>query len=149
MRSVFQHNGSSEMTVARSQAVATILMKYLSIRNEYENGWRTAMNRSKVMQQWFAIPDNRITEIRYPLATDSWIMRITGNRTPPRRISDMANETRKPLVYVRRDLLMITKRHMVTLASTIKTDKTVIATVKRELSAISNEQAIWGFSLKV
>ena len=149
MRSVFQHNGSSEMTVARSQAVATILMKYLSIRNEYENGWRTAMNRSKVMQQWFAIPDNRITEIRYPLATDSWIMRITGNRTPPRRISDMANETRKPLVYVRRDLLMITKRHMVTLASTIKTDKTVIATVIRELSAISNEQAIWGFSLKV
>lgn len=149
MRSVFQHNGSSEMTVARSQAVATILMKYLSIKNEYENGWRTAMNRSKVMQQWFAIPDNRITEIRYPLATDSWIMRITGNRTPPRRISDMANETRKPLVYVRRDLLMITKRHMVTLASTIKTDKTVIATVKRELSAISNEQAIWGFSLKV
>lgn len=79
MRSVFQHNGSSEMTVARSQAVATILMKYLSIKNEYENGWRTAMNRSKVMQQWFAIPDNRITEIRYPLATDSWIMRITGN----------------------------------------------------------------------
>ena len=149
MRSVFQHNGSSEMTVARSQAVATILMKYLSIKNEYENGWRTAMNRSKVMQQWFAIPDNRITEIRYPLATDSWIMRITGNRTPPRRISDMANETRKPLVYVRRDLLLITKRHMVTLASTIKTDKTVIATVKRELSAISNEQAIWGFSLKV
>lgn len=149
MRSVFQHNGSSEMTVARSQAVATILMKYLSIKNEYENGWRTAMNRSKVMQQWFAIPDNRITEIRYPLATDSWIMRITGNRTPPRRISDMANETRKPLVYVRRDLLMITKRHMVTLASTIKTDKTVIATVIRELSAISNEQAIWGFSLKV
>lgn len=149
MRSVFQHNGSSEMTVARSQAVATILMKYLSIRNEYENGWRTAMNRSKVMQQWFAIPDNRITEIRYPLATDSWIMRITGNRTPPRRISDMANETRKPLVYVRRDLLLITKRHMVTLASTIKTDKTVIATVIRELSAISNEQAIWGFSLKV
>ena len=110
MRSVFQHNGSSEMTVARSQAVATILMKYLSIKNEYENGWRTAMNRSKVMQQWFAIPDNRITEIRYPLATDSWIMRITGNRTPPRRISDMANETRKPLVYVRRDLLLITKR---------------------------------------
>lgn len=149
MRSVFQHNGSSEMTVARSQAVATILMKYLSIKNEYENGWRTAMNRSKVMQQWFAIPDYRITEIRYPLATDSWIMRITGNRTPPRRISDMANETRKPLVYVRRDLLMITKRHMVTLASTIKTDKTVIATVIRELSAISNEQAIWGFSLKV
>lgn len=149
MRSVFQHNGSSEMTVARSQAVATILMKYLSIKNEYENGWRTAMNRSKVMQQWFAIPDNRITEIRYPLATDSWIMRITGNRTPPRRISDMANETRKPLVYVRRDLLMITKRHMVTLASTVKTDKTVIATVIRELSAISNEQAIWGFSLKV
>lgn len=149
MRSVFQHNGSSEMTVARSQAVATILMKYLSIKNEYENGWRTAMNRSKVMQQWFAIPDNRITEIRYPLATDSWIMRITGNRTPPRRISDMANETRKPLVYVRRDLLLITKRHMVTLASTIKTDKTVIATVIRELSAISNEQAIWGFSLKV
>lgn len=149
MRSVFKHNGSSEMTVARSQAVATILMKYLSIKNEYENGWRTAMNRSKVMQQWFAIPDNRITEIRYPLATDSWIMRITGNRTPPRRISDMANETRKPLVYVRRDLLMITKRHMVTLASTIKTDKTVIATVIRELSAISNEQAIWGFSLKV
>lgn len=149
MRSVFQHNGSSEMTVARSQAVATILMKYLSIKNEYENGWRTAMNRSKVMQQWFAIPDNRITEIRYPLATDSWIMRITGNRTPPRRISDMANETRKPLVYVRRDLLMITKRHMVTLASTIKTDKTVIATVIRELSVISNEQAICGFSLKV
>ena len=149
MRSVFQHNGSSEMTVARSQAVATILMKYLSIKNEYENGWRTAMNRSKVMQQWFAIPDNRITEIRYPLATDSWIMRITGNRTPPRRISDMANETRKPLVYVRRDLLLITKRHMVTLASTIKTDKTVIATVIRELSAISNEQANCGFSLKV
>ena len=148
MRSVFQHNGSSEMTVARSQAVATILMKYLSIKNEYENGWRTAMNRSKVMQQWFAIPDNRITEIRYPLATDSWIMRITGNRTPPRRISDMANETRKPLVYVRRDLLLITKRNMVTLASTIKTDKTVIATVIRELSAISNEQAICGFSLK-
>ena len=149
MRSVFQHNGSSEMTVARSQAVATILMKYLSIKNEYENGWRTAMNRWKVMQQWFAIPDNRITEIRYPLATDSWIMRITENRTPPRRISDMANETRKPLVYVRRDLLLITKRHMVTLASTIKTDKTVIATVIRELSAISNEQAICGFSLKV
>lgn len=149
MGSVFQHNGSNEMTVARSQAVATILMKYFSIKNEYENGWRTAMNRSKVMQQWFAIPDNRITEIRYPLATDSWIKRITGNRTPPRRISDMANETRKPLVYVRRDLLMITKKHMVTLASTIKTDKTVIATVIRELSAISNEQAICCFSLKV
>lgn len=149
MGSVFQHNGSSEMTVARSQAVATILMKYLSIKNEYENGWRTAMNRSKVMQQWFAIPDNRITEIRYPLATDSWIVRITGNRTPPRRISDMANETRRPLVNVRRDLLMITKRHMVTLASTIKTDKTVIAIVIREFSAISNEQAICGFSLKL
>lgn len=101
------------------------------------------------MQQWFAIPDNRITDIRYPLATDSWIVRITGNRTPPRRISDMANETRKPLVNVRRDLLMITKRHMVTLASTIKTDKTVIATVIRELSVISNEQAICGFSLKL
>lgn len=94
------------------------------------------MNRSKVMQQWLATPDNRITEIRYPLAGESGIVRITGNNTPPSKISEIASETRNPLVYVRRDLLVMTKRHMVTLANTTNTDKIVIKASTMEFSAI-------------
>lgn len=95
------------------------------------------MNRSYVIQQWFATPDSRITEMIYPLAVDSGMVRITGKSTPPSKMSDMASETRNPFVKVRRDLLATTNRHMVTLASTTKTDKTVITTFTIELSDIS------------
>ncbi len=88
------------------------------------------------MQQWLATPDNKITEIAYPLASDSGIVRIIGKRTPPSKMSDIASETRSELVYVRRDLLVMTKRQMVTLASTTKTDKIVIKASTTEFSAI-------------
>lgn len=94
------------------------------------------MNRSNVMQQLLATPDNKTTEIRYPLAIDSGVVRITGNSTPPSKMSDTASDTRNPLVYVRRDLLVTTRRHMVTLASTISTDKIVIKASTTEFSAI-------------
>lgn len=94
------------------------------------------MNRSKVMQQWLATPDNKTTDIRYPLAIDSGFERITGNNTPPSKMSDTASDIRNLLVYVWRDFLVMTRRKMVTLVSTINTDKIAIKVSTTEFSAI-------------
>lgn len=113
------------------------------------------MNRSNVMQQWLATPDNKTTEIRYPLAIDFGVVRITGNSTPPSKMSDTASDARNPLVYVLRDLLVTTRRHIVTLASTINTDKIAIKAVITEFSAIvltcavTHDSFCWWFRLIV
>ena len=100
------------------------------------------MNRSKVMQQWLATPDNKTTDIRYPLAIDSGIERITGNSTPPSKMSDTASDIRNLLVYVWRDFLVMTRRKMVTLVSTIDTDKIAINVSTTEFSAIVLTSAV-------